>query len=63
MISGQLGTAQLGLTQLGEFSEAASGGIAPPSGPSTVVNSQALAFVVLPNYYELMGQWPLKGER
>jgi hypothetical protein len=51
-LSGQLGTAQLGLAQLGQISEL----IAPaPIAPSvSKINANSLSVFVLPNVYKWM---------
>ena len=59
MISGSLGTAQLGLAQLGAYQLLDTPASTPPSGPGSVVNIEpsTLEILVLPNVYEMMGQW------
>lgn len=54
MISGQLGTAQLGLSQLGNYTtDPISSGSAPVS--VKVVDSTQLNFLTLPDYFQMMG--------
>lgn len=57
MISGALGTAQLGAAQLGAY-EFLPGSPAAPSAPVVAIIDQAsLNILILPNYYEMMGRW------
>jgi hypothetical protein len=58
MISGALGTAQLGLAELGTYEQLESASGPPvPSGNSKIINPNTLDVVVLPNVYQMMGIW------
>ena len=59
MISGALGTAQLGFAQLGAYEMLDTPASIPPVTPGTVVNldPNTLNILVLPNVYQMMGQW------
>lgn len=56
MISGALGTAQLGLAQLGAYEFLPGNGTAPARVIS-IIDQASLNILVLPNYYEMMGRW------
>lgn len=56
MISGALGTAQLGLAQLAAYEFLPASGAAPERVVS-IIDYAGLNILILPNYYEMMGRW------
>jgi hypothetical protein len=63
VISGQLGTAQMGLAQLGNYNQLLTPGSIPPVTPAITANidSMALEYVIIPDFYSMMGLRPPKG--
>jgi hypothetical protein len=56
MISGQLGTAQLGLAQLGGYNQLLTPGSTPPAPPTAItINAQSIGFIILPDALKLLG--------
>jgi hypothetical protein len=57
MISGQLGSSQLGLAQLGSYDQLLMPNSVPPTpGPSVVyIDGSTLNYIVLPDYFKMMG--------
>jgi hypothetical protein len=57
VISGQLGTTQLGLAQLGAYSQLDTPTSTPPASVVTVgiIDAKNLNYIVIPDYFKMMG--------